>query len=415
MASAPQSEHERLLQFLYQCPVGLASTDITGRISLLNATGSQVLMPIANGNLENLFDVLATLDPEIPKLVGEKPGVGGEICRDRRLRVPAGGRHGERWLNLTLLRLGNDSIEACFADVTAMVEAEVRLRESLLAQALQDGKIEIVTNVLHDIGNAVTGLGTRAARVMAESNWPELDRFRQLQQFLDQNRESLETALGPAKGAALIEFGQALFDALTKRQAGGRESATFFTNTVRHVQEILNLQRSVVSGGSGSKTSSLAVRDLIENALAIQHGGLEKRGIKTIVDTPAGLPALKADRTRILQVLINLIKNAAEAFDDCPPANDRKLQISTSVRDNVLEITFEDNASGFPPGDSETFFRRGESGKIQGSGFGLPHARSIIESHCGSLTLDSPGVGQGARATLRLPLDGSGSPQSTEQ
>ncbi len=59
-------DHEELLQFLYQCPVGIAQIDPSGAISLLNAKGSQLLMPHARrSGLDNLFDVLEAHDPTL--------------------------------------------------------------------------------------------------------------------------------------------------------------------------------------------------------------------------------------------------------------------------------------------------------------------------------------------------------------
>ncbi len=402
-------EHETLLQFLYQCPVGLASVSPQGDIHLLNAVGAQLLMPLGGGNIENLWNILDPFDAGLDELRTKVSVPGQAICKAHRIRIPAEGRRPEQWLSLDLIRLGDSKIQACFFDITETIEIEVRELAARQAQAQQEGKIEIITNVLHDIGNAVTGLGTRAARLMAEGEWPELQRCIQLRQFVTDQKEILAKALGPAKGAALVGFVAALADSLARRGESARESATFFTRTVGHVQEILNVQRQLVAHGRGNKPIPLALGELIADALAIQEGSLAKRGINVRTNIFPNLPKIDGDRTRLLQVLINLIKNASEAFDSTPSDSNRTLSVeagqeSPTVGASCIRLVIRDNGPGFSNEQAEGFFLRGHSRKAGGSGFGLPHARSIVEAHGGTLTLQSDGPGNGTSAIMTLPI-----------
>ena len=113
---------------------------------------------------------------------------------------------------------------------------------------------------------------------------------------------------------------------------------------------------------------------------------------------------LKADRTRLVQVLMNLIKNSLESFDVCEREDARLLEVSLSVDSEGLHLTLTDNAAGFDAETGEHLFENGFSTKNRDSGMGLYQCRSIVESHGGKLWLSSPGTEQGATAHIELPI-----------
>ncbi len=398
-------EHEQLLQFLYQCPVGLASLGLDGSVRMLNAVGVQLLMPVAGTQLENLFDILGPFDGGLRELAEAEVPAGADLCRNRRVQLPAAGPRPEMWLSLTLLRLSNEVLLACFLDVTSVVSIEREAREAAESRALQAGKMEVVTSTLHDIGNAATGLGTRVARMVGGEDWPEIRSLGQLGDFLREHGAALEAALGPAKAAALSGFVGALSESLSKRAHSSVEETRKLAATVGHIQEILNIQRTQAGGGSTPRPEPVHPRDLLHDALAINEGGLRKREVQVQIEVGEGVGRIKVDRTRIVQVLVNLVKNACEAFDSVPgPDGGRFLRISLRAEEGWLHYVLRDNGPGFPPEQAASLFERGRSTKASGSGLGLAAARSIVESHGGSLNLQSDGPGCGATALLQLPL-----------
>lgn len=401
-----EREHEKLLQFLYQVPVGLASISPEGDIRLLNAAGARLLMPLGGGRIDNFWEIFDPYDDGLKALAGAPSMPGVPLCEGRRIEIRPDGSRLRQWLSMDLLRLDEGTLQACFVDVTKSVLAEQRAREALQEKAQQEGKIEIITNVLHDIGNAATGLGTRAARLLAEPDWPETVRAAQLVDFANTHKDALGAALGEAKAGALCSFLAALSSACSQRNQEARDNARFFTTTVGHIQDILNVQRGVVGHGSGAKQVPLHPAHLADDALAILRSAIEKRGIAVENRIAPDCGVVAGDRTRLLQVAINLLKNSIEAFDETPANPAKTIDItSESVADrDMLRIVMTDNGPGFDPALAESLFERGRTGKQTGSGFGLHHARSVVESHAGTLRLQSDGPGKGCRAILELPL-----------
>lgn len=269
-------ETERLLRFLYQCPVGLADVSAKGEVRMMNALAVQLLMPlVSGGQMDNLFHVLAAVAPDLPETVAAYPHDSGTLVQDRRLRIAAGGS--ERHYALSLLRVERDTYMAVVSDVTQVVLSEEAAREALQQQAVQAGRVEVLTSVLHDIGNGITGIGTRTAMLNAAPPWEELEQFAKLAGFLRQRRALLEPALGAEKTGALLGFVDTVGTRLQERAASWKETIAFYATAIAHVQGIIGIQRQFIRGGGGTARGTVVVAELLEDALAIQRAALEKR------------------------------------------------------------------------------------------------------------------------------------------
>jgi PAS domain S-box-containing protein len=294
-------------------------------------------------------------------------------------------------------------VEGAILDITETVENKRRMADAAEQAALQRGKIEMAGSVLHDIGNAVTGLGTRISRLIGEGDWVEIEELGNLQEMVRRKGPALAGALGPGKEEALAAFIRELRLSLMDRNRQLQDDGAAMSRTVSHINEILHLQRHYAVEKGGVRRS-LDIIDLMEDALAMTWAGLQKRSIRLERRFRRPLPMVSGDRTRLIQVIINLIKNAGEAFDGCDREGTRQLIIDIgAVRDDTIRIALEDNAAGFDPEEGERLFEQGFSTKNRSSGMGLSQCREIIVSHGGRLEMVSAGPGKGAAAIIELP------------
>ena len=113
---------------------------------------------------------------------------------------------------------------------------------------------------------------------------------------------------------------------------------------------------------------------------------------------PAQLTAL-ADKNMIEQVLINLIKNAIQAFDE---QTDRKIELTAYISDKGRPVvSVKDNGSGIDPEAQEKIFIPFFSTKKSGSGIGLSLSRQIMRVHEGRITVKST-LGEGTEFLLKF-------------
>jgi two-component system, OmpR family, sensor histidine kinase KdpD len=143
-----------------------------------------------------------------------------------------------------------------------------------------------------------------------------------------------------------------------------------------------------------------SVDDLVALALQGREARLSKWRI--VVQIPAELPLVFVDATLIVQMLSNLLENAAKYTP-----SGTTITISAAVRDEKIWLVVADDGPGLPPGDAESVFRRFERGRsdhnIVGVGLGLAICRAAVRLHGGEISATN-NPGGGARFEITLPL-----------
>ncbi|NBF41109.1 MAG: hypothetical protein GVY14_11920 [Spirochaetes bacterium] len=397
--------YEQLLQFLYRVPVGLIEIDGRGEIRLMNAYASQVLMPVSGPSwTANLFDILSPYAPEFSSHIARHQGAFGTVISNERTKLL------DSWYAVTVERLDEDSYMVALRDVTDEVEREERLQFVITQEAEQRGRMEIAGSVLHDIGNALGGLSTKVARLLAESSWREVTELKRLEVLVEDQREPLARALGAERQAALSTFLAELVTSLEGRGDEVRTTAEEMAQTLEHVSETLSLQRQYAQEWAGGARAPVHLMRLIEDAVAMQRSGFEKRGVELSRSYPDATVLVAGDRTKLVRVFVNLVKNALESFDELerseadPPAIHISVECADTPEGRRARVLVTDNAAGFDVAPRSLTEDERSTEKAGGSGMGLYAARHIVDAHEGELFLDSDGAGQGATATVVLPV-----------
>ena len=396
------TEQERLLRFLYNCPVGIAEVGADGSIRLLNALGARLLMEAAaSADLSNLFDVFDALAPAIRGRAAQFTAPAGAVFEDLRVALPrrAGG---VTHLAVSLIKLDRDEYMAAFRDLSAVVAAEEQLRAAIERDGIQRGKIEIIGTILHDIGNAVTAMGTRVGRLVTDGVWPEQQSLARLRGLFETKEDALALAF-PGRARAVVDMMRAMEKSLDARHQDWTSSITLFATTVTHIRQIIMLQRSVVRGSSGER-ERVDLRRVLEDALVVLLNAFENRNVRVVRRVDATTPRVAGDSTRLMQLLLNVLKNACESFDGVTDDRARQVSVSLDHAGGQITLVVRDNGAGFDAA-AQPNFDRGTSTKPGGSGIGLASARDVARAHGGTVALTSDGVGLGAVATLRIPVN----------
>jgi C4-dicarboxylate-specific signal transduction histidine kinase len=117
------------------------------------------------------------------------------------------------------------------------------------------------------------------------------------------------------------------------------------------------------------------------------------------------VPKVLCEKPRVLQILVNLIRNAKYALDDGGHADKRlTLQLMHNPATQKVQIIVRDNGIGIPPENLARIFAHGFTTRKDGHGFGLHSAANAAKEMKGSLTAHSKGTGLGATFILELPV-----------
>lgn len=141
---------------------------------------------------------------------------------------------------------------------------------------------------------------------------------------------------------------------------------------------------------------------IIQEAADFAEAEARKNRIRIDLDLPEQLPSIAADPILLQQVLLNLIRNGAEAMAQTRK-QDRVLEISAEETADTLVLRVADRGSGVPEALRERLFEAFVSTKPDGMGMGLNICRSIVEMHKGRLSVAAR-EGGGTVFTIALPL-----------
>ena len=147
----------------------------------------------------------------------------------------------------------------------------------------------------------------------------------------------------------------------------------------RLVNQVLDLAK-IESGHADWQVEQVALQDVIEQAVAATGQLLEKRGIRLEQQLPAEPVCVRADRDRLVQVLVNLLSNAAKFA----PEKDGLVRLVLTRQPTQAHLCIADNGPGIAEDELELVFEKfhqvaGGGGKPSGTGLGLPISRRIVE------------------------------------
>jgi two-component system sensor kinase FixL len=146
------------------------------------------------------------------------------------------------------------------------------------------------------------------------------------------------------------------------------------------------------------------VNDLVQDSLRIAEPALRRHLTQTRLRLSPDLPGVVVDRVQIIQVMLNLLLNAAEAMGDNAPA-DREVTVETlRLTETVVGLRIADRGPGLPAELGRTIFDPFVTTKPGGLGMGLSISRTIMEAHQGALQVEPFDSGRGARFLLIFPV-----------
>lgn len=154
---------------------------------------------------------------------------------------------------------------------------------------------------------------------------------------------------------------------------------------------------------SATSRRPVCVRTIIDDAMELVAGELNRHSVEVVRDVPDETVELHCDPVQITQVIVNLLINAIEAMQD-QPRDQRRIHVALRHAGHELELSIEDNGAGVPDRDRERIFDPFYTSKDGGLGIGLAVSRRIVHEHQGAIECHPSAAG--ARFRLTFPLQG---------
>jgi signal transduction histidine kinase len=179
-----------------------------------------------------------------------------------------------------------------------------------------------------------------------------------------------------------------------------RQSVNKLLQLITHIQDILNIQRQYISGHESQERKPVNLKDIINDCRSMMFANIEKKGINLSLSIPPERVEIKGDRTKLMQVLLNILKNSIEAIE--MDENEKTISINLSDTGDCAQLTITDSGKGFDQQTARHLFDRGYTTKSTGTGLGLYNCKAIIESHAGNIAIESNGIGMGSKTTISI-------------
>jgi signal transduction histidine kinase len=173
------------------------------------------------------------------------------------------------------------------------------------------------------------------------------------------------------------------------------------TKNIEHIKEIVSMQQNYARVAGLMET--VPPETLVDDALRMTTGSLQRHHIEVIRDYEECVP-VNVERHKVLQILVNLIRNAKHSLDEASPASKLLTIRIRKTDDGFVAIVIQDNGTGIAPENLTRIFSHGFTTRKGGHGFGLHSAALAAQQMHGRLAAVSDGLGKGASFTLELPL-----------
>jgi PAS domain S-box-containing protein len=269
------------------------------------------------------------------------------------------------------------------------------------------GMAEVATGVLHNVGNVLTSLNVSSSIIATTLHQSKAESLAKLAGLLRDHASDLPAFIThDPKGRLVPEFLASLAKHATEERDRLLDEIKSLQENVDHIKEIVSMQQAYAT--TVGVTEPLDAIMLMEDSLRMNAGALVRHDVRVQQDYQV-VPPVLAEKSKVLQILVNLIRNAKYAADD-GPAVEKVITLRVEPgAEGFVRLTVADNGVGIPPENLGRIFEHGFTTRKDGHGFGLHSAANAAREMKGTIAVHSAGAGLGASFSLELPVAPDGS------
>jgi PAS domain S-box-containing protein len=391
-----------------QAPIGIAYADRRGQLLRYNQAFCTML-GYDPGELANKTIGEVTHGDDVARVSAELKRLwNGDIqfvdLEKRHIRKDGS----FRWVRITtsLVREGDGEPEYSvefLRDISARKESAEeleRVHKQLMIASRQAGMAEVATNVLHNVGNILNSVNISASLVTERVKQSKAPGVSRLAALLQEKGSAVGDFLAnDERGKRMPEYLASLGEQLMSDQKMALEELVSLRDNLEHIKDTVAMQQSYAK--LCGVTETVAVVDLVEDSLRLNAGAFVRHGV-TLRREFSEVPPITVDKHKVLQILVNLVRNAKYACDESG-RSDKLITLRVETAPAGVRICVIDNGVGIPAENMSRLFTHGFTTRVDGHGFGLHSGALAAQELGGSLRVTSDGPGLGATFILELP------------
>jgi PAS domain S-box-containing protein len=412
IAAALVQNQTLLATVIAELPLALLACDVAGRITHHNRAAVE-LFGIPSEETKSPYPIKSQVflpDGTTPVLREERPlarALRGEAASELEFVIirPDGAVRSVLSSARRLVGPGGQALGAVevVQDITERRLAEEELEgvhKQLLVASRQAGMAEVATNVLHNVGNVLNSVNVSASLVAERIKKSKCASVARVATLLNDHAQDLPAFLTGPQGRQLPAYLRELAEVLAAERDTAVAELGALRSNVEHIKEIVAMQQGYAK--RGGITDTLDIRVLAEDSLRMNEGAFSRHGV-TIVRDFGEVPLVQLDKHKVLQILVNVIRNAKYACSELK-RGERRVTVRIRATARSITVTVLDTGIGIPKENLQRIFNHGFTTRPDGHGFGLHSSALAAQELGGSLEAQSEGPGKGASFTLTLPV-----------
>ncbi len=240
-----------------------------------------------------------------------------------------------------------------------------------------------------------------ATLVIERTRFSQTGNFAKISALLNQHENDLSAFLnGDPKGKKIPSFLAAMAAQMALEQTTTLTELDNLRKNIDLIMETIAMQQSFATASRVTETFPLV--ELVEESLRIDGSTLDRDGFELVRDYQIR-PTVTVERHKVMQILINLVRNAKHACEESGRLNQR-MTVRIAADQHDVHIAIIDNGVGIAPENLTQIFAHGFTTRKDGHGFGLHSAALAATEIGGSLEAQSEGTDLGATFILKLPF-----------
>ena len=279
-----------------------------------------------------------------------------------------------------------------------------RLKEAeaeLVEKSQKAGMAEIAAGVLHNVANVLSSVNSSNTFILDTAKYSKVDGLVKANKLLREHIDHIDQFIfEDPRGKKLLNYYLKLEEPLRKERQDIVMQSERLDEKISIISDVITAQQSHAM--SSHITSETILSEIVESTLSLQEDLVAEYNLDVTTDLKASTPVI-AQRSKLIHVLVNFIKNAGESMDENPPEN-RRLTIITWEDSYKVYLSVTDNGLGIKRENLDKIFSHTYTTKKKGHGFGLHSSANYMKEMGGKIEVSSDGRGKGTTFTLVFPI-----------
>lgn len=286
-------------------------------------------------------------------------------------------------------------------ELETVIEQLNKAEAELVEKSQKAGMADVAAGVLHNVANVLSSVNSSNTFIKDTAKNSKVEGLIKANQLLREQIDHIDKFIFEnPKGKKLLEYYLKLEEPLKKERESILLQSERLDEKINIINDVITAQQS--HAGSVKINSDTYLTEIVEATLSLHDDMVDNYKLHIKKDLNATTPVV-AQRSKLIHVLVNFIKNAGESMEKNHPEN-KNLTIKSWEDSYKVYLSVSDNGWGIEGEDLDKIFAHTYTTKEKKHGFGLHSSATYMKEMGGKIEVSSEGKGKGTTFTLVFPI-----------